>query len=289
MGIISKIKNLLITVVAVLIVVTQATAAMGEDTLGTAAPDPGLGRDDGSSQTVNSSTSPAAGQSTGEKVNVDKIKQKYWAKGDKASLRVVQNRLFIKDKKLEFSLGYLTSDGDPFIDTKGLSFLLGFHLSEFFSLNALYFEYFSELNDAHTVLRQSSLAGANSNNPESYWGGEVSVSPLYGKNSFLGKAIFYLDTHLLMGAGSTQIETARPTSEESTLKMKSQSVFTYHLGIGTQLFMNRWLSARLDYRKMWYREDLYEQYRSATLNTKNSSRTLSVDIITLGLSALIGF
>lgn len=257
-----------------------------EENLGAPAPEtPTLGREgDGGSASANGSSS-----NRGEKVSVEKIKQKYWAKGDKAGLKVVQNRLFIKDGKLEFSMGYLTSDGDPFIDTKGLAFLLGYHFTEFFALNALYFVFFSELNDAHTVLRQNSQAGANSNTPEGYWGGEISFSPLYGKNSFLGQTIFYLDTHLLFGMGSTSIETARPAKESSALVTKSQDAFTYHIGLGTQLFLNRWLSARLDYRKMWYREDLYEQYRSGTMNTKNSTRTLNVDVITLGLSALIGF
>src|SRR5262245_10788021 len=62
----------------------------------------------------------AADNGQGERVNVENIKQKYWARGDESELGVVQNRLYSKANKLELSLlgGILSTD--PFLSVKAL-------------------------------------------------------------------------------------------------------------------------------------------------------------------------
>src|SRR4051794_20831304 len=80
-----------------------------------------------------------SGSSSGktEKLNVQAIKEKYWAKGEEGELRVVQNRLFTKANRLEFALYAGNVATDPFLSVKNVGGLLSYHLSEYVAVNAL--------------------------------------------------------------------------------------------------------------------------------------------------------
>src|SRR5882724_4686107 len=73
----------------------------------------------------------------GERVNVENIKQKYWARGDESELGVVQNRLYSKAGKFELALfgGLLSTD--PFLNVTALGGSLGYHFSEYVSFHAV--------------------------------------------------------------------------------------------------------------------------------------------------------
>src|SRR4051794_7458633 len=75
--------------------------------------------------------SPEADAGGAERVNVEGIKQKYWARGDESALSVVQNRLYSKEHKLQFSLLTGISATDPFLSVQTLGGSLGFNFTEY--------------------------------------------------------------------------------------------------------------------------------------------------------------
>ncbi len=183
-----------------------------------------------------------------EEVNVESIKQKYWARGDESELGVVQNRQYSKAKKWAITpyVGSVTSD--PFLSVRALGGQVGYNFSEYFSVHAMYLHYLTDtsatldgLNNAIRARNGSPLIPPN-NETRSYVGTEAQASLLYGKLSLLGKAIIYYDLYALAGVGVTQTENG--------------SSFTPSLGVGQQIYLNKWSALRFDYRVLRFNEDL---------------------------------
>jgi outer membrane beta-barrel protein len=215
----------------------------------------------------------ASASDESEKVNVENIKEKYWARGDESELGVVQNRLYSKQQKWELGVfgGFLTSD--PFLAVKSAGASVGFHFSEVWGLHVMGWKAFSSPSSALDALREGGKE-ANTNPPGWYAGSEVSASILYGKLSLLGKKIIYYDLHLLGGAGVTNTE--------------SGTYLTPSLGLGQQIYINKFTSLKLDYRLMYYNETIHEKYITAKLGQEAGQRANWTNSITLGISFLIG-
>src|SRR5271166_4773557 len=65
-----------------------------------------------------------------ERVNIETIKQKYWARGNEDELGVVQNRMYTKEHKFEFGLYGGVVSTDPFLTVYSASFSLAYHYNE---------------------------------------------------------------------------------------------------------------------------------------------------------------
>jgi outer membrane beta-barrel protein len=222
-----------------------------------------------------SSSPPPSASTDDEKVNVDSIKQKYWARGDESELGVVQNRLYTKANKFEFSVfgGFISSD--PFLSVHNVGGSIGYHLSEYFSVNLIGWKTFSSPSSALETFQQVSGATTNTNPPSSYFGSEASADLLYGKLSLLGKKIIYYDFHLLGGLGAT-----------STL---SGTYFTPSVGVGQQTWVSKYVAIRIDYRLMEYHENIIDQVGpSPNLGQVVDSRENWSNVITIGCSFLFG-
>src|SRR4051812_5711745 len=68
-----------------------------------------------------------------EKVNVESIKEKYWARGDESELGVVQNRLYSKEHKFEFGVFGGSVSTDPFLSVHALGASMAYHFTEYFA------------------------------------------------------------------------------------------------------------------------------------------------------------
>jgi len=66
----------------------------------------------------------------GEQVNVDAIREKYYARGDENELGVVQNRAYSKAHKFEFGVLASLLTTDPLLSATGFGAHLGYHFSE---------------------------------------------------------------------------------------------------------------------------------------------------------------
>src|SRR5690606_17566597 len=67
--------------------------------------------------------------SEAERVNIENIKQKYWARGDEGELGVVQNRMYTKTRKFELGVYTGVVATDPFLSVYSLSGTFAFHFN----------------------------------------------------------------------------------------------------------------------------------------------------------------
>jgi hypothetical protein len=207
-----------------------------------------------------------------EQINVDAIKEKYWALGNEAELGVVQNRTYSKSGKFEvsFNLGVLYSD--PFLDVKTLGFSLGYHLSEYFSAHLLVFKHLTGPSSALTTFQNTLGATVDTNIPKFYVGAEGMSSLFYGKLSVLGKSIIYYDFYFLSGLGVTNTE--------------SGTYVTPSLGLGQRFYLNSTISVRLDYRLFYYNENILEKVVPTLIGQVRGQRGNFSNTVTLGITLL---
>ena len=217
---------------------------------------------------------PPQAVSEDDRVNVDAIKEKYWAKGDDAELGVVQNRMYTKVGRFEVGTFGGVIISDPFLDVTSLGASIGYHFSEYFAVHVFGWKSFASNSSALDTFVRTEGATANTNDPKSYIGTEGSASILYGKLSLLGKKIIYYDFHLLAGLGATATE--------------SGTYLTEHIGIGQQVYLNKSTSIRLDYRLMPYEEKILEKVIPTKIGQVVDQRTNWSNAITLGVSFLFG-
>lgn len=209
-----------------------------------------------------------------ERVNVDAIKEKYWAGGEEAEMGVVQNRLYSKERKWNLGLYTGVFSTDPFLSVYSLGASLGYNFTEYLSLHAIGIKHSASPSSALTAFEAEKSATTNYNKPLNYLGLEGLASILYGKLSVLGKAIIYYDMHLSLGLGRTKTENG--------------AYFTPSVGIGQQVYISKLMSVRVDYRFMPYKENITERKIPHLFGRVLGERTNYSHAVTLGLSFLIG-
>ncbi len=208
-----------------------------------------------------------------EQVNVEGIKERYWARGNEAELGVVQNRTYSKTHKLELGLLGGVAFSDPFLTVKYYGLDFGYHLSEFVSLHLLFMRYGVGSSNALLEFERAQGATTNTNIPSYYLGSELDASILYGKLSVLGKSIIYYDLHLLGGVGATKTETG--------------NYVTPSLGIGQRFYLSKITSLRIDYRLQYYSENIVEKQILSKLGQMMGARDNFNNTITFGLSFML--
>jgi outer membrane beta-barrel protein len=217
--------------------------------------------------------------SEAERLNIENIKQKYWARGDESELGVVQNRMYTKTRKFELGVYAGVVATDPFLSVYSLTGTLSYHFNEYISVGFFGRKDWSTPSSALVFLRNPYPNGANSNtstnDPRWYLGSEVMASILYGKLSLIGKAIIHYDFHFIGGLGMT-----------STY---SGNYFTPSVGVGQQFYITRWMTLRADYRLMIYKETIVQRNPSPSspLDTPIGDRTNFSNSISVGLSFLV--
>ena len=193
--------------------------------------------------------------SEAERLNIENIKQKYWARGDESELGVVQNRMYTKSKKFELGLYAGVVATDPFLSVYSLGASLNYNFNEYISLGVFGYKDYVSPSSALVFLRNPYPNGAGSDtstNEPRWFMGTLKPSPacLYGKLSLIGKAIIHYDFHFIGGVGVTSTESGK--------------YFTPEIGVGQQFYLTRYMTLRADYRLMIHNETIL-QARSACL------------------------
>ncbi|OFZ78767.1 MAG: hypothetical protein A2583_09865 [Bdellovibrionales bacterium RIFOXYD1_FULL_53_11] len=214
-----------------------------------------------------------AGEKT-EQVNVEGIKEKYWARGNETEMGVVQNRLYSKAYKFELGAFGGIAATDPFLSVKNIGGSLGFHFSEYLALHFVGWKNYVGPSSALLTFEETIQGTTNYNAPKYFLGGEVAGSILYGKLSLVGKAIIYYDLHLTAGAGTT-----------ATM---SGNYFTPYGGIGQQVYLSKYFSLKVDYRLMRYSETIIERVITTKIGKPVGTRTNWTNEVTLGVTLLWG-
>ncbi len=223
-------------------------------------------------------TAPAAKEEavSGEMLEVEKVKEKYWAQGKDSKMGVVQNRLYSKEKR--FALGLLggVSMADPFLSIKTLGGTFGYHFSEFIGVSLVGWKNFVSASSAlKTAVEQDK--DQNTVEPYGYIGAEGLGSIMYGKLSLLGQKIIYYDMHLSIGAGMTFFESHRAGGD------KSASSVSGTWGIGQRFYLTDNFSLRMDYRNQIYREVIREKVITADIGDIKGRRTVFAHTINMAV------
>lgn len=219
-------------------------------------------------------TGPAHGaENTPDANEIEQIKNRYWAQGNENEMGVVQNRLYTKRGKTEtwFFGGLMSSD--PFLTVRTLGFQSAYHFNESFSLGAFGMRNWTSPSAALDVLE---LGGkkANTNPPRGTVGSELQASLLYGKLSLLGASILYYDMHAGAGFAVTSTETGTYAGPS--------------FSIGQNIYLNKRVSLRFDYRMIAYRENIVEKEITAKLGQVVGARNNFSNSFQFGVSFLWG-
>ncbi len=204
-----------------------------------------------------------------EEIDLGKLTEKYWAEGKESELGVVQNRKYTTDRKIETSLIFGTLSTDPFLSVLRYGVTAGYHFNSYTSVHGIFWKNSVSGSNALHTFESETGSTVNTNHPLSYYGAEVRQNFIYGKASFFGKAIIYVDLFVLAGMGITNTE--------------SGNSFTPTLGLGQKVYLNERMSLHLDYRIMTYRETILSK-SPASAGNRVGERTNQSDAVTLGLS-----
>jgi outer membrane beta-barrel protein len=162
---------------------------------------------------------------------------------------------------------------NSFINDMAWGGSLGYHFSEYFAFNALYWKDSVSNSSAYNTFVNANGVVPNTDEPRSFYGGEIAFSPLYGKLSVMNQRIIYFDTHLLLGGGIRQAESGNHAA----------ALF----GIGQQIYLSQFFSLRIDYRLLRFKEILLEKSKAATLGQPVGEGTRLDSTVTLGINILL--
>jgi outer membrane beta-barrel protein len=215
-----------------------------------------------------------ANKEDAEYLEVERVKEKYWAQGDESQLGVVQNRLYSKQHKYQIGLLAGKAMNDPFLSVNKYGLNVSYNFTEFWGLSVLGWQYIVSSSNALKTLRNGGKQ-ANTIEPQSFIGSEVSGSFLYGKLSLLGQSIIYYDMHFTAGLGLTKTENDR-------------AAFSSSVGIGQRFYINQHLSLRMDYRLQTYTATETEKEITARLGEVNGRLRHFNHVLTGELNFMFG-
>lgn len=190
---------------------------------------------------VAENASPPSKGDKGEKIDVEKLRNKYWSQGEQGDVSVVQNRQFTKAGRLEFSTYFGLISSDPFLSVKSLGAGLDYYFSETWALQLSGWKNFSSNSSTYDDLQAQGL-NVQTNKPEWFAGAGLNFIPIYGKLSLLDNHIFHFDLGLGLGAGITSTESGK--------------YFTPYAALSQRLYLSKHFSLKFEYRLMRYDEQL---------------------------------
>ena len=141
-----------------------------------------------------------------------------------SQLKVLENQLFSKSKKLEIRPKYGLNVSDPYVDVSYYGVALAFYFNEFFGFELGYASVNSEATKLNSQLMdQFPDSGDIAALTESFYNFNVLVTPIYAKASLLSNFILHYDIFLTAGVGQT--------------KTSWESAFTYNYGLGIRMYI----------------------------------------------------
>jgi len=186
-------------------------------------------------------------------------------------IRVVQNRDVDRHNRFELGVNYgMNAGGDPYVSTNAIGGQMDFHFTPRWSVGARYHSYSNELTSEGKRVFDDAQARKNAGNNDfrfpdtdyakDSWLGLISWYPVYGKLNWFDAAITQFDLYLIGGAGQ--------------INLNSGSAPLFSAGGGIGIWLNRYMSTRLEARWQGYRDQVYD-------GSRNINQTV--------LSATIGF
>lgn len=182
---------------------------------------------------------------------------------------IVQNRMVDRSMRFELSGDYANSfGGDTYIKTGTFSANARFHFTNRWALGAKYGMSFNKLtNEGNKMVDDAyadHLANPQTSNfpvpdidyPKSMSLGFLEFYPLYGKMSWLGKAVSHFDVYAQLGYGNINLDSGSTSATSGALGV----------GIwGTQHLTTRLEISYMDYTAKYYTGDIKQGVTSASV------------------------
>lgn len=158
-------------------------------------------------------------------------------------IKSVQRKVFIKKARWELYPLVSFTLNDPFFQNVLVGGSLSYHLSDAFSLEAggAYVVARTESSVVQFIRRETDSLLEDP--PQLEYKADLNFvwAPIYGKFSLFGDAIIHFDTYLTLGGGvfGTDLQ-PNPAA---------------NVGVGTRLFLTKWLAIRTEFRNYFFAEE----------------------------------
>lgn len=180
------------------------------------------------------------------------LQDEFWFPGDDA-LKVVQNRYFKKEKRVEitfFNAGYFLKN--QYIDIISLGGGVTFYFSEMWAWEIVsgHFTFTRERTEVKD-LRKFSFnktgveISADIRKPKYIITSNILWIPMYGKYSLMESQFIYYDTYFLAGAG--------------IIKVEGKTKPVINIGLGQKYFVTRNWLVRVDLKDHFYEDTVFGQ------------------------------
>jgi outer membrane beta-barrel protein len=141
-------------------------------------------------------------KATTAKSRLDQDMKMFWGKTRK--IKVVQKRLFIKDKAMEALIHGGMIPNDDFLVYYSTGIRFGYHFTESLMVEGSYTHLFDAPSELSDFLEGSDIGLRRADIREImklYYNVSVLWSPIYGKISLLGQKLTHFDTYIGLGMG----------------------------------------------------------------------------------------
>lgn len=184
-------------------------------------------------------------------------------------IRVVQNRTVDRNNRIELSAMYNTLSGaDTYVQTQNVGGMLSYHFTPRWSVGIEYQKSYNVLTSEgkrqYDLAYQEQLRDPASpqrfaavDYPLSTTLASVSFYPIYGKMNVFDWTVVQFDLYTMLGAGKKTLS----TGETDVLAV----------GLGTGIWLNSWLTARLEVRYEKYKDLLTSEQRDQNALTALAS------------------
>lgn len=178
-----------------------------------------------------------------DKLDIQKLEQKYWAAKDD-DFSVVQNRKYTKADRFFLSAAVGSPINDPYNEGTYLGLSAGYFFSERWGLEVSYNQANFKKNDATSEFEQYGTSPDYNKISNTYFLTGTFV-PFYAKMSVMDKSIIYFDMGFNLGLGMNNYEIQQKTGA------LSKSSPALKLGIFQQIFFSEHFAIRADFTNVW--------------------------------------
>lgn len=192
----------------------------------------------------------------GDKLDLKKLEDKYWAAKD-TDFSVVQNRTYTKEGRAFLSLSYGPLMNDPYSYGRMTNAALGYYFSERWGFELAYEKASLKDNDSVVAMSNNNGVYPDYNKFISYSSLNMIFVPFYAKMSFLDTKIMYFDMQFALGLGQMSYEKqADPLQRENEIA----KAVGYNLDFTQQLFFHEHFAFRLDIKNKWTRQNTFRYH-----------------------------
>ncbi len=155
--------------------------------------------------------------------------------GFEENIRVIQQRPFLRKGRVEVAPYFAFATNENLLWHLGAGGVVNYHILETLSVGLQYTKYFTLERDLYRSIQEDFRVFPEKWSLDFYTGAHISYVPFYGKFILVGSAIVHWDAYVIAGAGVTRTS-------------RTDFAFTGNFGVGTRLFLTRWLSFNIELR-----------------------------------------